>query len=103
MTGANTGIGFEAAATFAPLKAEQVILGVRNMEKGLNARRKIEARGLQTNRIDVWELDMGNYDSVQKFAARVEKELPHLDVAILNAGISPSDYVVGVEGWESVM
>lgn len=46
---------------------------------------------------------MGNFASVQRFAARIEKELPRLDVAILNAGISPNDYVVGVEGWESIM
>lgn len=44
VTGANTGIGFEAAATFASLNAEHVILGVRSIDKGLNARRRIEAR-----------------------------------------------------------
>ena len=103
VTGANTGIGFEAAATFVSLNAEQVILGVRNIDKGLDARRRIEARGQRTNNIDVWELDMGNYTSVQRFAARVENELPRLDVAILNAGISPNDYVIGAEGWESVI
>ena len=103
VTGANTGIGFEAAATFVSLDAEQVILAVRNIDKGLDARRKIEARGHRTNKIDVWEVDMGSYASVQRFAARAEKELPRLDVAILNAGISPNDYVVGVEGWESIM
>ena len=103
VTGANTGIGFEAAATFAALDAEQVVLGVRNLDKGLDARRKIEARGHRTNKIDVWELDMGNYASVRRFAARVEKDMPRLDIAVLNAGISPSDYVVGVEGWESVL
>ena len=103
VTGANTGIGFEAAATFVSLNAEQVVLGVRNIDKGLEARRRIEARGQKTNNIDVWELDMGNYTSAQRFAARVESEMTRLDVAILNAGISPHDYVVGVEGWESVM
>ena len=87
----NTGIGFEAAATFASFNAEQVILGVRSIDKGLDARRRVEARGQRTNNIDVWELDMGNYTSVQRFAARVENEMPRLDVAILNAGISPND------------
>ena len=103
VTGANTGIGFEAAATFASLDAEQVVLGVRNIDKGLDARRKIEARGQRTTKIDVWELDMGNYASVRRFAARIEKDMPRLDIAILNAGISPNDYIVGVEGWESVL
>ncbi len=103
VTGANTGIGFEAAATLASLDADQIILAVRNIDKGMEARRKIEARGQRTNRVDVWELDMGNYASVQRFAARIEREMPRLDVAILNAGISPSDYEVGAEGWESIL
>ena len=103
VTGANTGIGYEAAATFASLGAEHVILAVRNMDKGLDARRRIEARKQPVNRIGVWELDMGNYTSVQRFAARVEKELPSLDIAVLNAGVSPNDYMVGVEGWESTI
>ena len=105
VTGANTGIGFEAAATFASLDAEHVILAVRDIDKGMEARRKIEeraARGKQSN-LHVWELDMGDYASVQRFAAIVETELPRLDVAILNAGISAQSYVVGIEGWESML
>ena len=42
---------------------------------------------------------MGDYASVRRFAARIEKDMPRLDVGILNAGISPNDYVVGTEGW----
>ncbi len=103
VTGANTGIGFEAAATLASLDADHIILGVRNMDQGMEARRKIEARGQGKSNVHVWELDMGDYSSVQRFAARIEKEMPRLDVAILNAGISPNDYVVGVEGWESIL
>ncbi len=103
VTDANNGIGFEAAATSASLDAEHVILGVHNINKGLDARRKIQARGQGTSNIDVWELDMANYASVQRFAARIEKEVPCLDVAVLNAGITPHDYVAGVEGWEPVL
>ena len=103
VTGSNTGIGFEAAATFAALDAELVILAVRNISKGTEARQKIEARTSHSCNIEVWELDMGSYASIQKFASRVEKELPRLDVAVLNAGISPNDYVVGAEGWESIL
>ena len=103
VTGANTGIGFEAAATFASLNVDQVILGVRNIQKGTEARHKIEARTQRTNNVDVWELDMENYASIQRFASRVENEMPSLDVAVLNAGISPADYLVGTEGWESTI
>ncbi len=103
VTGSNTGLGFEAAATFAALGAEQVILAVRNVSKGAEARQRIEARTQLTGSIDVWELDMGSYKSIRKFAAHVEQELPRLDVAVLNAGISPNDYVMGAEGWESTL
>jgi len=103
VTGANTGIGFEAAATLASLDADHLILAVRNIDKGMEACRKIKARGHRKSNLHVWELDMGDYSSVQRFAARMEREMPRLDVAILNAGISPNDYVVGAEGWESIL
>ncbi|MDI1487785.1 MAG: hypothetical protein OHK93_007057 [Ramalina farinacea] len=103
VTGANTGIGFEAIATLASLYADRVILAVRNLVKGMEARRKIEAQGRGKSTVHVWELDKGEYTSVQKFAARVEKEISRLDVAVLNAAISPNDYIVGVEGWESTL
>ena len=103
VTGANTGIGFEAAATLASLGAEQVVLAVRSVNKGIEARQIIEQRVPQSTNVDVWELDMGNYASVQRFAARVEKEMPRLDVAILSAGITPHDYQMSAEGWESTL
>ena len=95
----NTGIGFEAAATLASLDADHIILAVRNVDKGMEA----EARGQGMSNVEVWELDMEDYASVQRFAARIEKDMPRLDVAILNAGTSPNDYVVGIEGCESIL
>ena len=52
--------------------------------------------------MDVWELDMQDYASIQRFASRVDG-LPRLDAAVLNAGISPSDYVRSPKGWESTL
>lgn len=101
VTGSNTGIGFHAASTFAELGAAQVILAVRNIRKGMEARQKIQERA-KSSVVDVWELDMQNYASIRKFASRAN-ELPRLDAAILNAGISPSDYVRSSEGWESTL
>ena len=46
---------------------------------------------------------MNRYDSIQRFAQRVEKDLPKLDVVVLNAGVSPKHYAVESEGWESVL
>ena len=103
VTGASSGLGFEAAAKFAALGAERVVLGVRNESKGAVARREIEGRSSCRTVLDVWPLDMGSYVSVQAFAARADEELPRLDIAILNAGITAKDYVVGAEGWESTL
>lgn len=101
VTGASTGLGFEAAATFAELEA-RVILAVRNTVKGETARYKIQAR-TQNRNLEVWELEMASYASILNFVSRVEMVLPRVDVVILNAGIVVNDYTTSAEGWESML
>ncbi|KAK4551916.1 hypothetical protein LTR86_010817 [Recurvomyces mirabilis] len=103
VTGSNAGLGFEAAALFVTLNATRVILGVRSVSKGLAAREQIEKRTGRVNVVDVWELDMGSYASISAFAARVNTGLSHLHVAVLNAGITAKNYILGSEGWESTL
>jgi NAD(P)-dependent dehydrogenase (short-subunit alcohol dehydrogenase family) len=103
VTGANVGLGFEAAVKFVALGAAKVILGVRNVSKGATAAREIENRTQRKQIVEVWELDMDHYSSISQFAARVNSELPRLDIAILNAGVIAKDYIVGPEGWESTL
>lgn len=43
---------------------------------------------------------MNSFAIVQSFASRVEKTLPRLDIAILNAGITASEHQLSPEGWE---
>jgi NAD(P)-dependent dehydrogenase (short-subunit alcohol dehydrogenase family) len=99
ITGANTGLGLEAAVKYAALGAAKVILGVRNLDKGAAAKATIESRTGRKDCIEVWELDMMSYDSVKAFAKRVEA-LDHLDVAILNAGVWRVEFSVSKYGWE---
>lgn len=103
VTGSNTGLGFEAAVLFAALGAEKIVLGVRDVESGEIARRKIYERTSRSDAVEVWELDMARYDSIQRFAIRAEKNLKSLDVAVLNAGLVAKDYTVGPEGWEQTL
>ena len=103
VTGANAGLGFETAVKFTALHADRVILGVRSLPKGVTACRQIEANTGRKGVVEAWELDMSNYTSVQQFAKRASDELRHLDVLILNAGVSPKEYIVGSEGWESTL
>ncbi|KAF2116494.1 short-chain dehydrogenase/reductase family protein-like protein [Lophiotrema nucula] len=99
VTGANTGVGFEAAAKFAEKGASKVILAVRTLEKGEHAKKEIEARTHQKCHIDVWELDMTSYDSVVAFAQRAAT-LDHLDIAVLNAGVHKVPFAPSKYGWE---
>lgn len=89
LTGSNVGLGKEAARHFARLSASSIILAVRSLEKGARAKTEIEAStGCGKDVIKVWQLDMSSYQSVQDFAAKVDRELPRLDIALLNAGIA---------------
>ena len=53
--------------------------------------------------IEVWQLDMMSYDSIKAFAVRASKDLDHLDIAILNAGIQPSQLKRSKYGWETCL
>jgi NAD(P)-dependent dehydrogenase (short-subunit alcohol dehydrogenase family) len=90
ITGSNTGIGFDCAKYMVTLKAAKVILAVRNLQCGHRAAASIvQATGCPENVIEVWELDLASYDSIKKFATRVNSptSLGRLDIMIANAGI----------------
>ena len=101
VTGSNTGLGLEAARHLVALKAEKVILAVRNAEKGEAARRSIEDSTKRSGVIEVWPLDLSSYQSVEQFAQRASK-LPRLDVLLENAGIATQKFTL-VEGNESTI
>ncbi|KFY71310.1 hypothetical protein V499_08474 [Pseudogymnoascus sp. VKM F-103] len=103
VTGANTGLGYEAALKFVALGAAKVILGVRSMPKGALACRQIEEQTQRKGIVDSWELDMGRYSSIQQFANRAGAELQRLDVVILNAGVASKEFTIGHEGWQSTL
>lgn len=92
VTGSNIGLGFEAARHFTRLGAAKVILAVRSVKKGEEAKKNIEQTTGIKNVVEVWQLDMSSYKSVLDFASRAEKELERLDIALLNAGISAGKF-----------
>lgn len=81
------------------LNAEKVILACRSLDKGEAAKKDIETTTKRAGVIEVWQLDLGSYASVKKFAERA-KELPRLDSIVENAGISTRNFTA-VEGNES--
>ncbi|OLN96435.1 Retinol dehydrogenase 11 [Colletotrichum chlorophyti] len=93
ITGSNVGLGKEAARHFARLGTGKLILAVRNLEKGRAAKEDIVATtNCAQDAIEVWQLDMSSYASVQSFASRVSTELDRVDVFIANAGIVQPKY-----------
>ena len=101
VTGANTGLGLEAARHLTRLNAEKVILGVRNLEKGEAAKQSIEASTGRTNVVEVWQLDLSSYESVKQFAKRLES-LRRMDVLLENAGIGNTTFTLMEENESNI-
>ncbi|KAK2850572.1 hypothetical protein FQN49_005529 [Arthroderma sp. PD_2] len=103
ITGSNTGLGFQAALKFAANHAKRLILAVRTLAKGEEAKKKIvAATGCAASSIMVLKLDMSSFASVRSFVQQLKASLTSgLDIAVLNAGIAPSKHVILPSGWES--
>jgi NAD(P)-dependent dehydrogenase (short-subunit alcohol dehydrogenase family) len=87
VTGANTGLGYEAAKHLVQLSSKKVILAVRSPAKGDEAKAKIEADTGVKGVAEVWPLDMGSFESIKAFAEKVNG-LERLDAIIENAGVA---------------
>lgn len=85
ITGANQGIGFEAAKQLAQ-SGYYVYLGSRNKKKGLDAIKELNDLGISN--VEFVELDVCNIDSIQKAKQVLGSKIGALDVLINNAGIS---------------
>lgn len=96
-------LGLEAARYFVHLGCAKLILAVRNTEKGDSARLDIEKTTGRDGVIQVWQLDMGSFESVKSFSDRVDSELERLDVALLNAGVLSRCFQLSPEGWEATL
>ena len=90
VTGANVGLGFEAAKHLASLGAGRVILAVRTVAKGEAAKAAIDAAAgtADTGVVSVWQLDLESYKSVRAFVRRAADELERIDAVVENAGIA---------------
>ena len=85
ITGANSGIGLEAAVDIAKRNA-RVILACRSVERGEAALADVKKRSGNNNVVFV-QLDLGSLDSVRAFAAKILEDEPRIDILINNAGV----------------
>lgn len=86
VTGSNTGMGLESTRQFLSFNISRVIMAVRSVQKGESAAASLRKQYPKAA-IDVWQLNMNSYDSVQEFAERAKRELSRLDIVVLNAAL----------------
>lgn len=93
VTGANTGLGFETARALAA-RGAQVVLAVRDVEKGERAAARIDGEGT------VQALDLTSLDSVRSAAAELRAAHPRIDLLINNAGVMYPPRKTTADGFE---
>lgn len=98
ITGASSGIGFEAAKVLAS-KGAEVILAVRNTMKGEKAAKKIMLAASSAN-LKVMQLDLSDLSSVRQFAEKFIGSNDRLDILINNAGVMVPPYRMTTDGFE---
>ncbi|KAI1753959.1 hypothetical protein F4782DRAFT_545312 [Xylaria castorea] len=91
ITGCNIGLGFEAAIQLLGLNLSHLIVAVRSLDKGEVAASTMRNKHPKA-KVEVWQLDMCSYESVQAFAKRAETSLARIDIVILNAGLAHLEY-----------
>ncbi|KFX91016.1 hypothetical protein V490_06131 [Pseudogymnoascus sp. VKM F-3557] len=88
VTGANVGLGLEAAKHLVAVGAAKVIMAVRNVSAGETAKAEIEAATGTSGVAEVWAIDLSSYESVKAFAKRAVTDLERIDALIENAGVA---------------
>lgn len=107
ISGANSGIGMEAAYTFA-LWGANVVLACRANTPAYEmspqaALEKIVERGagnIVPEQLEVWELDLSSFASCVKLGERWLETGKPLDYLVNNAGLASSKYIVTEDGFE---
>jgi NAD(P)-dependent dehydrogenase (short-subunit alcohol dehydrogenase family) len=85
VTGANSGIGFEATKEFAR-KGADVTMACRSIERGKNAKNKIE-KEIDEASLEVRKLDLASLESIEEFSEEFKANHKKLDVLCNNAGL----------------
>ncbi|KIY65747.1 short-chain dehydrogenase [Cylindrobasidium torrendii FP15055 ss-10] len=100
VTGANTGLGYEAAKHLALMNPARLVLGCRSKERGEDALRRLTEETGYTS-VVLYLLDLASFASVSAFADKFELVNDRLDIAVHNAALWNAEYIRSQDGWES--
>jgi len=98
ITGANSGIGYEAAKEFSR-KGATVIMACRNMDKAAKALIEIK-KDIPNTDAEIMELDVSSLKSVKLFAETFKAKYTKLDILLNNAGVMMPPYGKTIDGFE---
>ncbi|ETI46900.1 hypothetical protein F443_08781 [Phytophthora nicotianae P1569] len=102
ITGANSGIGYEAALELMR-KGAHVVLACRNEGRAKEAEKKLREALASTHdavSVEFMMLDVSDLESVNKFADKFKARHNRLDLLINNAGVMAVPYAKTVDGYE---
>ena len=99
VTGANSGIGYEATATFAD-RGATVVMACRSVERGERAAAEIR-RADPNGSLDVRELDLADLASVASFADGFTDDYDELHLLCNNAGVMAIPRSETADGFET--
>jgi len=99
VTGANSGLGFEATEAFAR-KGATVVMACRSVDRGRDAADEI-GRSVPDADLDVRECDLADLSSVAAFAERVREDYDALHALCNNAGVMAIPRRETADGFET--
>lgn len=99
VTGANSGLGFEAAAQLAEQGFGRVILATRTLEKGEDARRRLIER-VGRDLFETVAIDVSLVASAEAASAELLRRGVQIDALLLNAGMVAGSLRKTAEGVE---
>lgn len=98
ITGANSGIGFEAAQIFAAKNAE-LLLACRNLSRAKQAQERILALYPNTKMI-ILSYDQSSFESIDHCVDSIIEQFDRIDVVVCNAGIyHPAKHLTTKDGF----